>query len=188
MYNLNSTQSRMESVKDMNKKSCAIIAEPPMCFRWGYDEEDERCCAFKLLLLHKLSLMQAGGVTRFYVPLDAGVGIYCAEILLSLMEENRQIELNCLQPYEDQAAKWSPDLRDRYFSILEKCSASESISLHKTPTCELDMLLEAIDLCEIIMFVQVEETVQDKTFATALRYAKRIGREVNVIMPPMLSF
>lgn len=178
----------MESVKDMNKKSCAIIAEPPMCFRWGYDEEDERCCAFKLLLLHKLSLMQAGGVTRFYVPLDAGVGIYCAEILLSLMEENRQIELNCLQPYEDQAAKWSPDLRDRYFSILEKCSASESISLHKTPTCELDMLLEAIDLCEIIIFVQVEETVQDKTFATALRYAKRIGREVNAIMPPMLSF
>ena len=172
---------------NMSKKSCAIIAEPPMCYRWGYDEEDERCCAFKLLLLHRLSMMQASGVTRFYVPLDAGVGIYCAEILLSLMEESRQIELNCLQPYEDQAAKWSPDLRDRYFAILERCSASAPVSLHKTPTCELDMLLEVIDLCEIIMPVQAEETPQDKTFATALRYAKNIGREVHVIIPPAFS-
>ena len=51
LYNLTSTQSRMESVKDMSKKSCAIIAEPPMCFRWGYDEEHEYCYTFKLLLL-----------------------------------------------------------------------------------------------------------------------------------------
>lgn len=170
----------------MSKKSCAIIAEPPMCFRWGYDEEDECCCAFKLLLLNKLSLMQASGVTRFYVPLDAGVGIYCAEILLSLMEESRQIELNCLQPYEEQAAKWSPDLRDRYFLILERCSASAPVSIRKTLTCELDMLLEAIDRCDILMPVQAEETAQDKTFATALRYARHIGREVYVIIPPPL--
>ena len=186
MYNPDNTQLRIESVKDMSKKSCAIIAEPPMCFRWGYDEEDERCCAFKLLLLNKLSVMQASDVTRFYVPLDAGVGIYCAEILLSMMEENRQIELNCLQPYEEQAAKWSPNLRDRYFAILERCSASVPVSLHKTLTCELDMMLEAIDLCEIIMPVQAEEAAQDKTFATALRYARHIGREVHVITPPAL--
>jgi Uncharacterized protein conserved in bacteria len=170
----------------MNKKSCAIIAESPMCFSWGYDEEDERCCALKLLLLNRLSLMQANGITCFYIPLDSGIGMYCAEILLSMMEDNKHIELNCLQPFEDQAAKWSPNLRDRYFSILEKCSTSSPVSLHKTQTCELDMMLEAIDHSEIIIGVQAGESIQDKTFATAHRYAQHIGREMQLITAPVL--
>ena len=170
----------------MNKKSCAIIAESPMCFIWGYDEEDERCCALKLLLLSRLSLMQTNGITRFYLPLDSGIGMYCAEILLSMMEDNKHIELNCLQPFEDQAVKWSPNLRERYFSILEKCSACSSVSLHKTPTCELDVMLEAIDHSETIIAVQAKESIQDKTFATAHRYAEHIGRKMQLIMPPAL--
>lgn len=157
-----------------------------MCFSWGYDEEDERCCALKLLLLNRLSLMQANGITCFYIPLDSGIGMYCAEILLSMMEGNKQIELNCLQPFENQAAKWSPNLRDRYFSILEKCSACSSLSLHKTYTCELDVMLEAIDQSETIIVVQAKESIQDKTFATARRYANHIGREMQLIMPPAL--
>lgn len=172
----------------MSNKVCAVIAESPMCFKWGFDEEDERCCALKLLLLSKLSLLQANGITQFYVPLDAGICMYCAEILLSLMGDTKQIRLNCIQPFEDQATKWSPNLRDRYFYILEKCSAFVPISLKKTMTCELDGMLEAIDLSEIVIAVQAEDEVQDKTFATALRYARHIGREIIIITPPEIAF
>lgn len=70
----------------MQNKSCAIIAEPSMCFPWGFDEEDERCAALKLLIYNRLSYMQAEGVTRFYIPIDARIGLYTSELVVSLME------------------------------------------------------------------------------------------------------
>jgi len=172
----------------MSNKTCAIIAEPPMCFKWGLDEEDERCCALKLLLINRLSLLQTEGIMQFYVPLDDGIGIYCAEILLSLRETNPKITINCIEPYEDQAVKWPPNLRDRYFEVTEKCSTCIPVSLIQTMTCDLDAMLGAIDQSSIVLAVKADESLQDKTFATAFRYAERIGREIITIAPPKIEF
>lgn len=61
----------------MNKvKNCAIIGEPPMCYVWGYDEEDQRCCATKILLLNRLSRLQTEGIMDFLFLLTLGVGLY----------------------------------------------------------------------------------------------------------------
>ncbi len=42
-------------------KTCDIIGCSPMCFPWGFDEEDEGCAALKLILiirkmLHSINL------------------------------------------------------------------------------------------------------------------------------------
>ena len=61
----------------MNKgKNCAIIGEPPMSYVWGYDEEDQRCCATKILLLNRLSRLQTEGIMDFLFLLTLGVGLY----------------------------------------------------------------------------------------------------------------
>ena len=81
----------------MNKgKNCAIIGEPPMSYVWGYDEEDQRCCATKLLLLNRLSRLQTEGITDFFIPLDAGMGLYAAEMVIALVASNPNLHLHCL--------------------------------------------------------------------------------------------
>lgn len=32
-------------------KTCSIISCSPMCFPWGFDEEDEGCAVLKLILI-----------------------------------------------------------------------------------------------------------------------------------------
>ena len=171
----------------MNKdKNCAIIGEPPMCYIWGYDEEDQRCCATKLLLLNRLSRLQAKGITDFFVPLYAGIGLYAAEIVIALMASNPNLHLHCLITYEDQPCKWTPELRDRYYAVLEKCTDSAPVSLNYSLTCDIDVALEAIDQSNTLIAVQSDETAQDKVFSVALRYARRIGRRIGIITPPRI--
>ncbi len=167
-------------------KGCAIIGEPPMCFAWGFDEEDQRCGATKLLLLNKISMLQTGGVTDFFIPLDAGIGLYASEILVALMASNPDLRLHCLIPFEDQACKWTPELRDRYYEVLEKCTESAPVSLRFSLTCDIDAAMEAIDRSETLLAIQSGETPQDKVFSVALRYAGRIGRKVEIIKPPRI--
>ena len=65
-------------------KTCAMIGSPPMCFPWGFDEEDEDCAALKLILINWISKLRGEGRTRFAVSMDCGVGLYAAEIILGL--------------------------------------------------------------------------------------------------------
>lgn len=168
------------------KKSCAILTEPPLCFPWGYDEEDESCAALKLLLLQRLSYLQTQGVTTFFVPLDDGIGLYAAELVSSLGRTNPGLSLTCCLPYEEQATKWHPDLRDRYFNTLAACADTVLSSREETPTGYLDAMLDAADHAALVLAVSAETRSQDVSFAAALRYAQRIGRTVERILPPKL--
>ena len=65
-------------------KTCAIIGCSPLCFPWGFDEEDEGCAALKLILMNRITRLRSEGCTRFTVSMDCGVGLYVAEILHGL--------------------------------------------------------------------------------------------------------
>ena len=170
----------------MENRTCAIITEPPMCFAWGLDEEDEVCSALKLLVLNRISFLQTKGITEFAVSVDGGIGLYAAETVNYLRDTNDKLELTCYTTCDEQAVKWPPYLRDRYFAVLEKSSAAITVSSRKTPTCELDAMLEAIDESGIVIAVCSGEDFQDKAFAAAVRYAERMGLEVTLLTPPKI--
>lgn len=171
----------------MENRTCAIISESPMCFAWGFDEEDPVCSALRLLLLNRISLFQTQGIIQFAVSVDSGIGLFAAEAINSLRETNPDLELICHVPYERQAVKWSPELRDRYYETLYKCISSSLTSPEKTPTCDVDTMLNAIDQSETVIAVCAGEEFQDKAFAAALRYAERTGRTITLLKPPKLS-
>lgn len=171
---------------NMHNKSCAVIAEAPLCFPWGYDEEDQSCVGLKLLLLNRLSFLQAEGVMHFLIPIDDGFGLYAAELSTSMAENNAELQVYILIPFEEQAVKWSPDLRNRYFAVQEHCTEPIPVSAVRTPTCELDAMLEAVDQADYVLAICAAEQPQDRNFAAALRYAQKSGREVQVIVPPKL--
>ena len=149
-----------------------------MCFPWGYDEEDERYGALKLILLNMINYWRADGITSFSVPMDAGIGLYAAELLNSLREKDSELALTCIVPWEEQATKWTPELRDRYFNALARCSTVETVSFQRTATCELEAKLRAVDLTDGVYAVVTED--KDPFLETALHYARHTGKNVLV--------
>lgn len=97
---------------------CAIIGQNPMRFPWGFDEEDDRCQKLKIELAQQIMVLRQRGVSQFLTACDCGVGLYAAEILNGLRETTDQdLMLFCYTPHEEQATKWAPYLRERYFTI-----------------------------------------------------------------------
>ncbi len=146
-----------------------------MTFPWGYDEEDPVCGALRLLLLNRITLLRTQGVTDFCVVLDAGMGLYAAESLAQLRVTDEAIRLICIVPWEGQATKWTPELRDRYFNVQAACSEVLTVSPVWTADCEISAMLNAIDLAETVIAVSGEG---DALLPVALRYAERLDRRI----------
>jgi uncharacterized phage-like protein YoqJ len=164
-------------------KICAIIGCSPMCFPWGFDEEDEGCAALKLILLNRITKLRSEGCARFAVSMDCGAGLYAAEILHGLKESDGALETICYVPYEEQATKWTSELRDRYFNALAACTEVVNVAYEKTVGCEFKAHLEAINEADTVIAVYDPETPRCEREASAVAVAKRLGKEILLIDP-----
>ena len=50
----------------MKNYRCAIFGQNTICFKWGFDEDDEYCIAMKQELLQKIMDLPAGCNTVLY--------------------------------------------------------------------------------------------------------------------------
>ena len=101
-------------------KTCAFTGHRPKGL--GYPESDGRCAALKEKLRALIvKLIEEEGVTHFISGMAQGVDMYAAEIVLDLKQTYPYITLECAIPYERQAVRWPEALRNRYFSIAERC-------------------------------------------------------------------
>ena len=76
----------------------------------------------KMGLAQQIMVLRQQGVTHFSVACDYGVGLYAAELINVLRDNDPELMLFCVTPYEEQATKWTPELRERYFDMLIKCT------------------------------------------------------------------
>lgn len=160
---------------------CAIIGQPPMRFPWGFDEEDEGCNALKLALAQKIMELRQQGVTRFAVVADYGIGLYAGEIVNALRRTDSDLMLFVVTPHEEQATKWAPYLRERYFQLLADCTIMEAASLHQTPTCEYDAYRKIIDYADMVLAVYDPAAARGDAADRAMEYVEARGL-------PMLRF
>ena len=168
----------------MKTQVCGIIASAPLCFPWGFDEEDEGCVTLKLVLLHKITALRAEGIRSFVVAMDAGLGLYAAEIINALRENDPEMTLRCVVPYEGQATKWPPNLRERYFTELGKCSELAMVSTVETPGCRITALLNVIDAADLVLAVT---SLEDVLTTVALHYGRRLAKQLAVIEPGTMN-
>ena len=157
----------------MKQKSrcCAVIGQPPMRFPWGFDEEDEGCNALKLSLAQKIMELRQQGVTRFAVVADCGVGLYAGEIVNALRQSDDELMIFVVTPHEEQATKWAPYLRERYFRLLTDCTIMEAASIRWTPTCEYDAYRRIIDYADSVLAVYDFAKARDSAVDRAMEYA-----------------
>ncbi len=106
----------------MKPLACAFAGHYLMRFPFGYDEEDGLCLKIRETMLMQILALHQNGVTAFYSNCEPGAPMWGAELVLALQSRVPNIQLHCVLPYEEQATKWTPQLRERYFSIVERSS------------------------------------------------------------------
>ena len=164
-------------------KTCAIIGCSPMCFPWGFDEEDEGCAALKLILINQITRLRGEGCTRFTVSMDCGVGLHAAEILHGLKESDDALETICYVPYEEQATKWTPELRDRYFNALAACTEVVNVAYEKTVGCDFKAYLKAINEANTVIAVYDPDDPRCERETAAVAVAEVLNRQVITVDP-----
>ena len=164
-------------------KTCAIIGCSPMCFPWGFDEEDEGCAALKLILINQITRLRGEGCMRFAVSMDCGVGLYAAEILQGLKGSEEELETICYVPYEEQATKWTPELRDRYFNALAACTEVVNVAYEKTVGCKFKAYLEAINEADTVIVVYDPDNSLCEREAAAMAVTELLNKQVFVLDP-----
>ena len=156
---------------------CAIIGQHPMRFPWGFDEEDESCGKMKMELAQ-----------QFLVACDCGVGLYAAEIVNGLRMTDRDLMLLCYTPHEEQATKWAPYLRERYFTMLENCTHISAVCEVGAPGAQLQAYKKIIDLADVVLCVYDTDTppagsAEDR----ALAYAEGQHKSLVLLHPTELT-
>lgn len=147
---------------------CAVIGQAPMRFPWGFDEEDSGCRKMKIELAQQVMALRQRGVTQFLTACDCGVGLYAAEIVNGLRETTDQgLMLFCYTPHEEQATKWAPYLRERYFTMLEKCTHISVVCPVGTPDAQLQAYMAVAEAQSASVYRKASMLIK-QIFADAL--------------------
>ncbi|MEG2138322.1 MAG: SLOG family protein, partial [Oscillospiraceae bacterium] len=109
--------------------------------------------------------------------------LYAAEAVNALREMDGDLLLLCVTPHEEQATKWPPYLRERYFTMLEKCTHMTAVSLHPTPTSQLDAYKRIIDRSDMVLAVYDSATPCGDDADSAMQYAVCKGNPLLLIHP-----
>ena len=168
-------------------KSCAIFGHDPMRFAWGFDEEADACREMKMELAQQIMVLRQQGVTQFFVACDYGVGLYAAEIINALRNDDSELMLFCFTPYEEQATKWTPALRERYFDMLVKCTHMTAVSTHKQPGAQLEAYRTIIRQSDMVLAVYDPASARGDDADKAIAYAQELNRPTMMIHPDTLK-
>lgn len=167
---------------------CAVMGQHPLRFPWGFDEEDDRCRKLKIELAQQIMVLCQEGVSQFLVACDCGVGLYAAEIINGLRTTDHDLMLLCYTPHEEQATKWAPYLRERYFDVLEKCTYISAVCEVGTPDAQLQAYKKIIDLADVVLGVyDVDISAAASAEDRALAYVNGQHKPLLLLHPTELT-
>ena len=168
---------------------CAVMGPHPLRFPWGFDEEDDRCRKLKIELAQQIMVLRQSGVSQFLVTCDCGVGLYAAEIVNGLRATtDHDLMLICYTPHEEQATKWAPYLRERYFDMLTACTYLSAVCEVGAPDAQLQAYKKIIDLADVVLCVYdtdipATSSAEDRVLA----YAESLEKPLVLLHPTELT-
>lgn len=107
---------------DPSAKRCAFTGYRPQKMAFGFDEADPRCVDFKKRLANTIQMLIDTGYKHFISGGAMGMDMYAAEAVVEFRNDNPEIILEMVSPYDTQAAKWPHDLQarhDRLFALAD---------------------------------------------------------------------
>ena len=167
---------------------CAVMGQHPLRFPWGFDEEDDRYRKLKIEWSQQIMVLRQSGVSQFLTACDCGVGLYAAEIINGLRTTDHDLMLLCYTPHEEQATKWAPFLRERYFTMLEQCTLISAVCEVGAPDAQLQAYKKIIDLADVVLGVyDVDISAAASAEDRALAYVKGQHKPLLLLHPTELT-
>mgnify|MGYP002561697855 FL=1 len=167
---------------------CAVLGQSPMRYPWGFDEEDSGCRKMKIELAQQVMVLRQGGVSQFLTACDCGVGLYAGEIVNGLRTTDHDLMLICYTPHEEQATKWAPYLRERYFDMLTACTYLSAVCEAGAPGAQLQAYKEIIDLADVVLCVyDTDIPATSSAEDRALAYAEGQHKSLVLLHPTELT-
>ena len=157
-----------------------------MRFPWGFDEEDKFCSKLKMELAQQIMMLRQRGVSQFLTACDCGVGLYASEIINGLRTTDRDLMLICYTPHEEQATKWAPYLRERYFDMLINCTCMSDMGKVGVSDAQFRAYKKIIDLADVVLCVyDLNGPAMGDTEDRALAYAAETAHKPVLILNPL---
>lgn len=133
-------------------KVCAIIGFKARNAGSREDKDSASQHALRQELYARLEkLIKEESVTHFICGMAAGPEMLASEVILELREKYPGITLESVIPYENQAARWSEKLRDRYFGIAAGCDKETMLQRHYSPDCLDRQYLYLLERADIVV-------------------------------------
>lgn len=149
-------------------RTCLIYGTPVEQLPFGYDEEDELCVMIKLKIAEIVSQLTLNGITNFITDCEYGIPMWGAEVVLAQKIFMPEITLSIYIPHENQAVKWAPDWRERYFDIHEK--ADDVMIYNDYERCMEDLCKDA----DVLVYVGNDKAEVVRRFQKAKKQMQRI--------------
>lgn len=135
------------------KKACTFIGDTLESMPFGYDYEDPGCISMKLQISQYILNAYKSGVKLFYSICEQGIDLWAAEIVTYLMDVDKEVELRCVLPYEEQAARWYPEMHELYYRILARATKTVMIGSRYSSSCYESARKMTVDNSTSIMVV-----------------------------------
>ena len=123
----------MENI-DFIKKACFTGYRPDK-FPFRLDNDDVDFNLLKSRIMTTLKSLVDDDCKIFYSGMAMGFDIICAECVLELKKQIKDIKLMCAIPFKEQGNSLSYFWRKRYFNILNKCDEFSYISEDYNKAC-----------------------------------------------------
>ena len=92
-------------------KRCAFTGYRPQKMPFGFNESDPRCIDFKRRVKETIQALYDMGYRHFISGGALGMDMFAAEAVLELRARHPDMILEMVSPFDDQAARWSSELR-----------------------------------------------------------------------------
>lgn len=123
-------------------------------------------------LIHK-------GCTHFLCGFNQGADLLFAEALIALKPQYL-VRLESVLPYEEQAAKWPEDVRERYFDLLAGCDDETLLQTQYSTGCHIRAAEYMVDHSDILLAVCNGKV---STTTHAVQYAQLLNKPVVIVNP-----
>lgn len=161
----------------------AIIGHDVMNLSCGLNEKETGSVRLKAALLDVIKSFLQSGNKKFRVLLDWGVGLWAAEMLMDIKTEYPDIELTCVQTWEEQSINWPEYLRERYLTVLSRCDGTELASKNKGNATTAKAIDYTISPASKVIAVYSPLIFNDKDLDVALQNASIIKEQIIVVDP-----
>ncbi len=114
-------------INDLNSTTLCFTGHRSQKLPWGFNENDSRCKAMKVILRNEIECAIQKGYKTFLCGMALGFDTICAETVLDLKKRYGGIKLICALPCKTQDIKWQDKDRKRYKKILKKADGIRCI-------------------------------------------------------------